>query len=201
VERHPERRGDAYCFAKAKQDELVTDYCTRHEIPYVIMRPGFVYGPGRHIITGRVGLGTFGLFLHLGGSNKIPFTYVDNCAEAIVLAGLRAGLNGHTFNVVDDDLPSSRQFLRLYKQNVRQFKSIYLPHCISYALCYLWERYSSWSAGQLPPSFNRKSWHAQWKRTHYSNAKLKTLVGWTPKVSTASGLNRYFDSVRGEQRA
>ena len=58
----------------------------------------------------------FGIFLHLGGSNPIPFTYVDNCADAIVLAGLTPGVDGEVFNVVDDNLPTSRQFLRLYKQ-------------------------------------------------------------------------------------
>ena len=85
----------------------------------MIVRPGVVYGPGNKGITGRVGLGTFGLFLHLGGSNEIPLTYVDNCADAIVLAGIKGGVDGEVFNVVDDDLPTSRKFLRLYKKNVR----------------------------------------------------------------------------------
>ncbi len=83
---------------------------------------------GNEAITNRVGIGTFGLFLHLGGSNTMPLTFVDNCAEAIVLAGLTPGVDGQVFNVVDDDLPSSRQFLRLYKRNVRRFRSLYLPH-------------------------------------------------------------------------
>src|SRR5436309_3356415 len=151
VEKHPELRGDAYCFAKVKQDEIVTEYGKRFGLPYVIVRPGYVYGPGNEGITGRVGVGTFGLFLHLGGSNTIPFTYVDNCVDAITLAGLKKGVDGEVFNVMDDDLPSSRAFLRLYKQNVRRFNSIYVPHVISYALCALWENYSSWSEGQLPP--------------------------------------------------
>src|SRR2546425_3332779 len=135
VEKRPELRGDAYCFAKVKQEEIVTEYGKRFGIPYVIVRPGYVYGPGHEGITNRVGIGTFGVFLHLGGSNTIPFTYVDNCVEAIVLAGLKKGVEGEVFNVVDDDLPSSRAFLRLYKQNVRHFTSIYVPHLVSYALC------------------------------------------------------------------
>ena len=90
----------------------------------------------------------------------MPFTYVDNCAEAIILAGLFKGVDGEIFNVVDDDLPSSRQFLRQYKRNVRRFKSVYVPHMVSLALCYLWEKYSKWSQGQLPPAFNRRRWYA-----------------------------------------
>src|SRR5437667_443388 len=108
VEKRPELRGDAYCFAKVKQDEIVTEYGKRFGIPYVIVRPGYVYGPGHEDITGRVGIGTFGVFLHLGGSGRMPFTYVDNCAEAIALAGVRQAIDGEIFNIVDDDLPSSR---------------------------------------------------------------------------------------------
>ena len=196
VETHPELRGDAYCFAKVKQEEIVAEYGRRFRLPYVIVRPGYVYGHGNEAIPGRVGIGTFGLFLHLGASNTIPLTYVDNCAEAIVLAGLKKGVDGEVFNVVDDDLPSSRQFLRLYKQNVRRFKSLNVPRFASYALCYLWERYSAWSQGQLLPVFNRRHWHAYWKKTHYSNAKLKTRVGWAPHVPTTQALKRYFDACR-----
>jgi nucleoside-diphosphate-sugar epimerase len=200
VEGRPELRGDAYTFAKVRQDELVIEYGDRFNLPYVIVRPGHVYGPGNEAISARVGIGTFGTFLHLGGSNTIPFTYVDNCAEAIVLAGLQPGVDGEVFNVVDDDLPSSRAFLRLYKNNVLQFKSIYLPHFLSYLLCWLWERFSAWSEGQLPPAFNRKRWYAFWKSTRYSNDKLKARLGWAPRISMAEGLHRYFEacSQRGE---
>jgi nucleoside-diphosphate-sugar epimerase len=202
VEEHPEHRGEAYCYAKVKQEQLVADYGKRFGIPYVVVRPGAVYGSGKGNITGRVGIGTFGVFLHLGGSNTIPFTYVDNCAEAIVLAGLVEGVEGEVFNVVDDDLPSSRHFLHQYKMNVRRFKSLYVPHALSLALCYLWEKYSLWSRGQLPLVFNRKRWHVEWKRTRYSNEKLKSKLAWTPKVPTAEAMRRYFQSCKqGERHA
>jgi len=195
IEDHPELR-DAYCFAKVKEEEIVAQYGKNFGIPYVVVRPGSVYGSGKGEITGRVGLGTFGLFLHLGGSNTIPFTYVDNCADAIVLAGLVQGVDGEVFNVVDDDLPSSRQFLRGYKKNVSRFKSAYVPQVASHALCYLWETYSEWSQGQLPLTFNRRRWYAEWRKTRYSNAKLKARLGWAPKVSTGEGMQRYFQSRR-----
>jgi nucleoside-diphosphate-sugar epimerase len=202
LEEHPELRGDAYCFAKVKQEQLVAEYGKNFGIPYVVIRPGSVYGKSKGEITGRVGLGTFGLFLHLGGSNTVPFTYVDNCAEAIVLAGIVEGVEGEAFNVVDDDLPSSRQFLRQYKKNVRRFNSVYVPHVVSHGLCYLWEKFSQWSKGQLAPAFNRKRWHVEWKKTRYSNEKLKTRLGWTPSVATPEAMRRYFQSCKhGERHA
>ena len=202
IEEHPELRGDAYCYAKVKQEQIVTEYGKNFGIPYVVVRPGSVYGAGN--LKSRAGWASA-----RSASSCIwvaptpyPFTYVENCAEAIVLAGLVKGVDGEVFNVVDDDLPSSRQFLRQYKKNVRRFKSVYVPHVVSHALCYLWEKYSQWSKGQLPPAFNRRRWYAEWKKTRYSNEKLKVRLGWMPKVSTAEGLRRYFESCgQGERHA
>lgn len=201
VEERPEQRGEAYCYAKLRQDQLVEEYGKEYGIPYVLVRPGAVYGPGKDGITGRVGLGTFGLFLHLGGRNAIPFSYVENCAEAIVLAGLVSGVEGEIFNVVDDDPPSSSEFLRLYKKKVKHFRSLYLPHSLSYLLCFVWEKYAAWSRGQLPPAFNRLAWHAYWKGSLYSNEKIKSRLGWRQKIATAEGLKRLFDGRRESQHA
>jgi nucleoside-diphosphate-sugar epimerase len=193
--------GDAYTFAKVKQDELVLEYGQRCGLPHVIVRPGSVFGPGKSAITGRVGIDTFGVFLHMGGSNRIPLTYIDNCSDAIVLAGVMPGADGEVFNIVDDDLPSSRQFLRQYKRSVRRFRSIYVPRPVSYLLCRWWEKYSSWSEDQLPPVFNRRRWNSEWKKTRYSNEKLKARLGWAPKVSMQEGLNRYFAACREETQS
>jgi nucleoside-diphosphate-sugar epimerase len=199
VEQSPALRGEAYCFAKVEQDQIVFDYGTTRGIPYAIVRPGQVYGPGNEAITGRVGIGTFGIFLHLGGSNTLPLTYVDNCADAIILVGLKHGTDGQIFNVVDDDLPTSRTFLRLYKKNVGTFPSLYVSHAVSYGLCYLWEKYSVWSQEQLPPAFNRRRWHSYWKSTSYSNEKLKKQLGWKPRVQTEDGLKLFFESCRARR--
>ena len=194
VEIEPVLRGDAYCYAKVKQDEIVQEYASQRKVRSVTVRPGYVYGPGKDGISSRVGIGTFGVFLHLGGGNTLPLTYVQNCAEAIVLAGLEPGIDGEVFNVVDDNLPTSRRFLRLYKRHVRRFRSIYVPHVVSYWLCCAWERYSAWSHRQLPPTFNRRHWHAYWKQTTYSNEKVKASLGWAPRISTSDGLRRYFEA-------
>jgi len=191
---------DPYTYAKLKQDELVLEYGRKYAIPYVVVRPGAVYGPGKNAITGRVGINTFGVFLQLGGSNRIPLSYVENCAEAIALAGIRKDVDGEVFNIVDDDLPTSIEFLRMYKRNVRKFKSIYVPYRVFYLFSYLWEKYAVWSKGQLPSAFNRKRCIAYWKGNMYTNQKLKEVLGWAPRVSTKEGLIRYFEFCRNGVR-
>jgi nucleoside-diphosphate-sugar epimerase len=196
VETSPETRAEAYCYGKVKQDELVMDYGKRSGLPYVIVRPGTVYGPGKKFIPGRVGIDTFGVFLHFGGSNPLPLSYVENCAEAIVLAGLIPGIDGEVFNIVDDHLPNSREFLRLYKKNVQNFRSIYIPKPFGFLFCFFWEKFSKWSGGQIPPVYTLREWEAYWKKTFYTNKKLKEKTGWSPRVTTADGLLAFFLSCR-----
>jgi nucleoside-diphosphate-sugar epimerase len=190
VERH-----DAYAYGKAKQDELVLRYGARG-LPYVLVRPGITFGPGKAKIPGRVGIDTFGIFLHLGLGNIMPLTYVDNCAEAIILAGLTSGIDGEVINIVDDDLPRSREFLREYKRHVRRFASLPVPYPVFYMFNSLWERYSHWSEGQLPPVFNRRTCAAYFKGNAYSNQRAKDLLGWSPRVPMSEALQRFFRWAR-----
>ncbi len=189
-------RYDPYAYGKSKQDEIVLEYARTRGLPYVIVRPGVTFGPGKAKIPGRVGIDTFGVFLHLGLNNRMPLTYVDNCAEAIVLAGLRRGVEGEVINIIDDDLPKSREFLRMYKKQVSRFMSIPIPYPAFYLFNYLWEKYSKWSGGQLPLAFNRRTCAAYFKGNTFSNKKAKALLGWNPRVQMNEGLQRFFAYAR-----
>lgn len=196
IERNLVERGEAYVYGKVKQDEIVLEYSARKGLPYVIVRPSVVFGPGKAKITDRVGSDTFGVFLHLGLGNTIPLTYIDNCADAIVLAGLKKGIEGQVFNIVDDDLPRSRAFLKRYKQKVRWFPSLPVPRGLWFLFCAFWENYAKRSEGQLPPVFNKRVFDVYWKGNAYSNRKAKDLLGWAPKVSMQDALERFFRYMR-----
>jgi nucleoside-diphosphate-sugar epimerase len=201
VEREVTQRWDAYAYAKLKQDDIVMTYGASHAIPYVIVRPGIVFGPGRSgSILGRSGVDTFGFFMHITGRFPIPLTYVDNCAQAIVMAGLTPAGNGEIFNVVDDDLPSSTTLVRQVKRHLGSFFSVRVPYQLFFLFCHAWERYAAWSENQLPPLFNRRMCAAYHKGNRYSNEKLKRIVGWAPTVSMDDALALYFRSKRSTVR-
>ena len=193
-----EKRFDAYLYGKFKQDEIVRAYHEKHGVPYTIVCPGIVFGPGRKALPGSLGLDTFGIFMRIGGAGRMPLTYVDNCADAIVLAGLVPGVEGELFNVMDDDLPKSRSFLRQYKKRVGRFRSVWIPYPIAYFLCWLWELYADWSKGQLPPVFNRRNCAFSWKGHRYANRKLKDLLGWECRVPMKEALDLYFGYQKDE---
>lgn len=191
LEDAPQERFDAYCFGKLKQEELVREYGATRKLPYVLLRPGAVFGPGKKALSGRVGINTFGFFIHLGGANQLPLTYVDNCAEAVVLAGLKPGVDGEIFNVVDDDLLTSNEFLAAYKSKVKFF-SVPVPFFVANALCGLWENFSKRRQGQLPPVFNRRRAAAEWKGNRFTNQKLHDRLGWKPRVNMRDALAAFL---------
>lgn len=194
LEPHPERR-DPYSQAKLRQEQLCWDYYRRDGVPLVVARPGVIYGPGGSAFSGRVGLNLFGLFLHLGGRNPLPLTYVDNCAEAIALLGEKPEAVGQAYNVVDDDLVDCGEYLRQYKKSVSPVRSLSLPYPVTVAMSHAVERYHRVSKGQLPAVFTPYKTATSWKGNRFTNAKLKAL-GWQPLVSTADGLQRTFEHLK-----
>jgi nucleoside-diphosphate-sugar epimerase len=191
LEDAPQERHDAYAYGKLKQEEIVRDLGRTHDIPFVILRPGTVFGPGKRELTGRIGISISGLFLHVGGSNQLPLTYVDNCADAIVQAGIRPGIEGETFNVVDDDLLTSRQFLRAYRKSGGRFFSLPLPYFAPYLLCAICECCSK-RFKQAPRRFNRRRCAAEWKGNRFSNRKLRDRLGWKPRVPMKQAMEEFL---------
>ena len=191
LEDDAQARNDAYGFGKLKQEQLVREYGQTRGLKWVILRPGMVYGPGKADLSGRVGINTFGFFIHLGGGNEMPMTFVDNCADAIVLAALKPGVDGEIFNVVDDERLTSREFLSARKK-AKNFFSIYLPYPLAKLGCSLWEDFFKKRHGQLPLVFNRRRCAAEWGGNTFSNEKLHKLLGWSPKVKTAEAMERFL---------
>jgi nucleoside-diphosphate-sugar epimerase len=196
MESHPEQR-DVYSHSKLRQEQLFWEYRDKFGFELVVLRPGVIYGPGGGHFSNRVGLNLFGMFVHLGGRNLLPLTYVENCAEAIVVAALHPGAAGEIYNVVDDDLVTSGEYLALYKKQVRPMRSVRVPY---FALMWgsrLVEGYSRRSKGQLPAIFTPYKTWAMWGGNRFSNEKLKG-IGWRPLISTREGLARTFAGFRTE---
>ena len=74
----------------------------------------------------------------------------------------------------------------------RRFRSVRVPYRFAYSACYAWEKYSKWSKGQLPPAFNRRRCAEEWKSQHYLNQKLKTRLGWKPRVPMKRAMETFL---------
>ena len=197
LETFPAKR-DLYSYAKLRQEMLFREYEAEHGFPLTVLRPGVIYGPGGSALSSRVGLSLFGVFLHLGGTNMLPLSYVDNCAEAIVVAGSSPQAIGNVYNVHDDDLPTCRAYLRRYCREVRKMRVLRLPYPVTMFLSKRVENYFIRSGGQLPALLTPYKTATSWKGNRFDNQKLKTL-GWRQLVPTDEGIARTFAYFKAQQ--
>ena len=196
LERHPERR-DHYSHAKLIQERLFWESQKSDDFELVVLRPGVIYGPGGGHFSNRVGLRIGKWQLNLGGRNLLPLTYVENCAEAVVVAGTHEGGAGQVYNVHDDDLPTCREYLRAYKKHVTNVRSIPVPYFGLRLLARMLAKYHEYSKGQLPPIFTPYKVASLWAGNRFDNSKLHS-IGWRQLVPTAEGLRRSFAALRKE---
>jgi 2-alkyl-3-oxoalkanoate reductase len=190
LEARPSLR-DLYSQAKLRQEKLFWEYHEKFGFPLTVLRPGVICGPRGSAFSARVGLSLFGVFLHLGGDNVLPLSYVDNCAEAIVIAGQSKDAEGHVYNVHDDDLPTCAAYLAEYKKSVKPIRSLRVPYFALAVGSRLIERYHAYSKGQLPAIFTPYKTATTWKGNRFDNSKLKGL-GWRQIVPTKEGMQRTF---------
>jgi nucleoside-diphosphate-sugar epimerase len=193
----PHRR-DPYSYSKVSQEQVVWEAHQSERLPVVVVRPGVIYGPGREAVTSRVGLRLGEFVLQMGGRHVLPYTFVDNCAEAILRAGAVPGIEGEAFNIVDDELPVGRQILKLHRRSVGQIRSITVPRPAIHMISSLCEWYHQYSRGQIPAVLTRYKSDAQWKRLNYSNQKAKLSLAWAPRVGLDEGLRETFGWLRRE---
>jgi nucleoside-diphosphate-sugar epimerase len=201
LESHHDLRDDSYAYTKHKQELLFWKYHREAQLPLVVVRPGVIFGPGGPEISGRVGINLFGLFLHTGGNNLIPLTYVDNCAEAIVQAMTKPGIEGQVFNIHDDDLPTARSFLREYKRTRGGLHVIRMPYLAMQGLSRLVKWYAGYSQDQLPAAFTPYKTASIWKEVRFDNSKAKKVLGWMPRVPMTEALAAHFDFIRAKEGA
>lgn len=185
----PELR-DPYTFSKVRQEQVAREFSKTTGLPLVIVRPGVIYGEGRSLLTSRVGLQVGPLLVRIGGSHPLPYTYVENCAAGLMLAGLVPGVDGETFNLIDDDLPTGHQLVRLLKRHGQRIRSLWVPGPCIQPLSWMYETYSWMSSGQLPPVITRYRSAAIWKPLRYSNVIAKQKLNWHQPVPTAEALER-----------
>lgn len=185
----PHRR-DPYSFSKIVQERVTWEAHGQLGLPLVVVRPGVIMGPGRGVVSNRIGVRLGPCLLRMGGGQQLPYTYVDNCAAAVRQAGLVERINGEVFNVVDDDLPTARELVRRCRRAGRPVRSLWVPRPLIQPLCGLYEWYHHWSEGQLPGVITRYRSDAMWKPLRYSNQKAKTLLHWRPEVPFDEAFHR-----------
>ena len=140
------------------------------------------------------------LFLQIGTDARLPLTYVENCAEAVVKAIEAHNAIGHIVNVVDDDRPTQQEFIDCLRHQRAQ--SIATQSSLPHTLKVSWKAMrhiarTAWTIDRLlgqrlplPGILIPSRLHARFKPLDYSNYFAKSLLDWTPRYPMPEAIAR-----------
>jgi nucleoside-diphosphate-sugar epimerase len=110
-EPHPDCRG-LYTQTKLEAEKMVVEAAAQSRIRAVILRPGQIYGPGAEKIPPSGTIAVAGRWLVVGsGNHHVPFVYIENVVDAMLLAANSELPNGSIFQLVDPDGITQRQYI------------------------------------------------------------------------------------------
>lgn len=191
---------DEYCQTKLAQERLVLEWAAPESRRCVILRPGVLFGKD-NLWTARLGMQCGARWwLRTGAFAPLPLTYVENCAEAHVLAVEYNGAkNPLILNVVDDDPPSQRAYLKeLQTHMTPRPRVIPVPWTVMRSLArlaWLCNRLFFQGTAKVPGLLVPSRLHARCKPLRYPNTAIKTALGWQPRYSWREGVARSLAAV------
>ncbi len=185
---------DEYAQTKLIQEQLVRDTATKNGWTWTVLRPGMIYGRD-NLFNARVGMGGGGrTWVRTGAWAQIPLTYVENCAEAIVLAAETPAANGQVLNLVDDHPPTQRRYAKLLQSRTTPKPRI-VP--LSWTvlrtvarLGWLWNKYALGGKAKVPGLLVPARLHARCKPLRYRNGRAKSVLGWHPRYTLEQAIDR-----------
>ena len=176
---------DGYTLTKVEAENLVREHIRERQLPAVVLRPGFIYGPRDQTIIPKV-LARLksGGFKFLGtGQQLLNNTYVGNLVEAIFLAIEKDDVVGEVFNITDDRLVSRREFIGTLCDNAGipvPNKSVPLP--VAKTLANLMEGLYRLLGKQEAPLLSSARIKFLGLNLDYSIDKARRILGYTPST-------------------
>jgi nucleoside-diphosphate-sugar epimerase len=196
VEADPGRRDD-YAWTKVLQERLVRSEAATAGFELVVVRPGAVYGPGREW-QHRVGrLLSDRAVLMLGGRNRLPLTYVENTASLIALAGRHPAAAGQTFNAVDPDPPTQREYLARWRSARGRTIVVPVPLAVLRLAGAAFSAAERRTRGAVSPPALLRPYMIQptMRPFSYAPSRAHELLGWEPPVGREEAFKRAMDAL------
>ena len=133
---------DPYPVTKAAGDKLVQKMMRHDHLPACIVRTGTIYGPGDGLNFGRIAdrLLARRAIVVGRGTNAVPFTYVADVVEGLVLALENPHAAGRIYNITDDRPATQEEILQAIAAGVGAVPPrVHVSYSLLYGAAYLAE--------------------------------------------------------------
>jgi nucleoside-diphosphate-sugar epimerase len=190
---------DGYTLTKVESELLVADYVKNKDLPAVILRPGFIYGPrDRTVMPRLLERLRSGKFAYLGKTDKLMNnTFVGNLCEAIWLAIERDDVVGEVFNIHDERAVTKKEFVEtICRADGCDIPSKVVPLPVARLLASAME--STWKllGKQQAPLVNSARIKFLGLNLDFCIDKAKQELGYSPSTDFTEAMNETVASFR-----
>ena len=182
---------EPYSMTKAEGDKLVQRMIAEDHLPAVIIRPATIFGPGDHLNFGRVAdRARAGKGIIIGsGDNAVPFVYVTDIVQGLLLAMDDEHAVGQAYNIGNDQPLSQKALFSAIAQEIGVAPPrMHVPYYPLYAAAYAAERIATLSGDRIPPFVTRHGVKLYGADNRLSIAKARRDLGYAPQVPLLKGV-------------
>ena len=182
---------EPYAITKAEGDKLVQRMIIEDHLPAVIVRPGTFFGPGDQLHFGRMAdrvRARKGVIVG-SGRNALPFVYVTDVVQGILLALDREHAVGQAYNITTDRPLTQEEFLRAIAQELgARPPRVHVPYRALYAAGYAAERLATVTHSQHQPVVTRLGVKLFGTDNRHAIDKAQRELGYRPQVAAREGV-------------
>ena len=186
---------DGYTRTKAEAEILLQEHQTRHGLPIVVLRPGFIYGPGdRHLLPRIIEKIEAGKMKLIGDGQKLlNNTYVGNLADAVMLGLESDAAIGETFNIRDERLVTREEFVGTIADYLGRPRPRRVPLPVARFATGIFEGIARLRRSPTAPLLTRARIKFLTLNLDFSIAKAKEKLGYRPAVDFQDGMKVALD--------
>jgi nucleoside-diphosphate-sugar epimerase len=191
---------DGYTQTKAEAEMVINRHVREHGLPAVILRPGFIYGPGdRHAMKRIIEKIEAGKMKFLGrGDRVLNNTSVDNLCDAILLAMEKPGILGETFNIRDERLVTREEFVHAVADFLGKPHPRHAPEWLGRLIVGPIETIARLRGQEMPPMLTRAQIKFMTLNLDFSIAKAKRELDYRPRVDFRDGIIPALEYATGK---
>jgi nucleoside-diphosphate-sugar epimerase len=194
---------EPYAVTKAAGDMVVQRMIAEDHLPAVIVRPGTFFGPGDRLHFGRMadrlraGKGV----IVGSGDNALPFVYVSDVVQGLLLALEHERAVGQAYNITNDRPLTQKQFLHaIARETGASPPRLHVPYRALYAAGYVAEVVGKVTRSRRQPVVTRLGVKLFGTDNRHAIDKARRELGFRPKVGLDAGVRLTAAWYRGQDQ-
>ena len=182
---------DPYAVTKAEGDRLVQRMIVEDGLPAAIVRPGTFFGPGDRLHFGRIADKLrAGKGVVIGrGDNALPFVYVTDVVQGLLLGLDHERAVGQAFNITNDQPLSQQEFMEATAAEVGgKPPRVHLPYRLLNTAAYAIEHIARAARLRRQPPVTQLGVKLFGTDNRHAVDKARRELGYSPRVTIREGI-------------